>query len=51
MQQWMLIVAKPLGIGLVLLASGLAVIGYFATRAAWRAWLLAAWRRRRMHRS
>lgn len=51
MQQWMLIVAKPLGIGLVLLASGLAVIGYFATRAVWRAWLLAAWRRRRMLRS
>ena len=47
MQQWMLAVAKPLGIGLLLLASGLAVAGYFATRAAWRAWLIAAWRRRK----
>lgn len=51
MQQWMLAVAKPLGIGLVLLASGLAVAGYFATRAAWRAWLIAAWRRRKVLRS
>ena len=47
MQQWMLTVAKPLGIGLVLLASGLAVAGYFATRAAWRIGLIAAWRRRK----
>ena len=51
MQQWMLAVAKPLGIGLLLLASGLAVAGYFATRAAWRAWLIAAWRRRKTLRS
>lgn len=51
MQGWMLSVAQPLGIGLVVLASGLAVLGYFATRAAWRLYLLAAWRRRQALRS
>ena len=47
MQGWMLSVAKPLGIGLVVLAAGLSVIGYFATKAAWRYYLIAAWRRRK----
>lgn len=51
MQHWMLEVAKPLGIGLFLLACCLAIAGYFATRAAWRIWLIAAWRRRRRVRS
>lgn len=51
MQAWMLAAAKPLGIGLVLLASGLAIIGYIATRAAWRIHLVTAWRRRRSLRS
>ena len=47
MQGWMLSVAKPLGIGLVVLAAGLAVLGYFATKAAWRYYLITAWRRRK----
>jgi hypothetical protein len=51
MQTWMLAVAKPLGIGLILLASGLAVVGYFATKAAWRIYLINAWRRRKKLRS
>ncbi|MFH1661320.1 MAG: hypothetical protein FD131_2956 [Rhodocyclaceae bacterium] len=51
MQNWMLTVAQPLGIGLIMLASGLAVIGYFATRAAWRVYLINAWRRRTKLRS
>lgn len=51
MQAWMLAAAKPLGIGLILLASTLAVLGYFATRTAWRIYLLAAWRRRKEFRS
>ncbi|WP_428827303.1 DUF2062 domain-containing protein [Azonexus sp. IMCC34842] len=51
MQAWMLVVAKPLGVGLVVLAAGLAVIGYFATKAVWRAHLIAAWRRRKALRS
>lgn len=50
MQTWMLTVAKPLGIGLIILAAGLAVIGYFATKAAWRYYLIAAWRRRKTER-
>ena len=48
MQGWMLLVAKPLGIGLLILAAGLAVSGYFAVKAAWRIYLLAAWRRRKL---
>ena len=50
MQSWMLSVAKPLGLGLVALACALAVLGYLATRAIWRLYLVSAWRRRR-HRS
>lgn len=47
MEAWMLSVAKPLGLGLVALACGLAFAGYLLTKAAWRLYLLAAWRRRR----
>jgi uncharacterized protein (DUF2062 family) len=46
MQDWMLSVAKPLGIGLVALAATLAAVGYLATKAAWRIWLIGSWRRR-----
>ena len=51
MQAWMLSVAKPLGFGLIMLATGLAVLGYFATRSAWRIYLLSAWRRRKKLKS
>ena len=51
METWMLAVAKPLGIGLILLATGLAVLGYVATRAAWRIYLIIAWRRRKALKS
>ncbi|MDP3637708.1 MAG: DUF2062 domain-containing protein, partial [Azonexus sp.] len=50
MQVWMLSVAKPLGFGLIVLATGLAVSGYFATKAAWRYYLVTAWRRRKSKR-
>jgi uncharacterized protein (DUF2062 family) len=46
MLDWMIGVGKPLGIGLVLLALTLAAIGYVLTKAAWRFWLIRAWRRR-----
>ena len=46
MQQWMLGVAKPLGIGLLLLAIVLACAGYLLIRAAWRLYLIRAWRQR-----
>jgi uncharacterized protein (DUF2062 family) len=48
MQNWMLLVAKPLGIGLVALAAGLAFSGYLLVKAAWRMYLLAAWRKRKL---
>jgi uncharacterized protein (DUF2062 family) len=44
MQGWMLVVAKPLGLGLLALASVLSVFGYLATRAIWRLYLIKAWR-------
>lgn len=43
---WIAGVGKPLGIGLVLLAAGLAAAGYLATRGLWRLHLLLARRRR-----
>jgi uncharacterized protein (DUF2062 family) len=48
MQNWMLAAAKPLGIGLVTLACGLAVLGYMATKAAWRLYLIRALRQRKL---
>ena len=48
MQSWMLAVAKPLGVGIIVLASGLAILGYFATKATWRLYLINAWRRRKL---
>jgi uncharacterized protein (DUF2062 family) len=46
LEGWMLDVAKPLGLGLITLACGLAAAGYLLTRAVWRLYLLRAWRRR-----
>lgn len=51
MQIWMSSVAKPLGIGLMTLASGLAVFGYLVTKAAWRIYIVRTWRRRRFKSS
>ena len=45
-QTWMLAAAKPLALGLVVLAASLAIAGYFATRALWRWYLIRHWRRR-----
>jgi len=47
---WTAQLGKPLAIGLVLLASLLAVVGYFATRFAWRLHLVHAWRQRARRR-
>ncbi len=47
MLTWMIGVGKPLGIGLVLLAALLAIAGYVLTKAAWRSWLIRAWRQRK----
>lgn len=51
MQVWMLAAARPLATGLVILAGGLAVAGYLTTQAAWRLYLIAAWRKRKKLRS
>lgn len=46
MQQWMLQVAEPLGLGLIVLATGLALSGWLLTRLVWRIWVTLARRRR-----
>ena len=43
---WMGQLGKPLALGLLILASLLAFIGYFATRFAWRLHLVHAWHQR-----
>jgi uncharacterized protein len=47
---WAMGLGKPLGIGLVLLASLLAVSGYLIVRTLWRLHSLRAWQRRRQSR-
>lgn len=47
---WMIELGKPLAVGLLLLASTLALVGYFGVRAAWRVWLIRAWRARAARR-
>ena len=43
---WAESLGKPLAVGLVALALTLAVVGYIASRIAWRAYVATAWRRR-----
>jgi uncharacterized protein len=47
MADWMAGLGAPLALGLVVLASLLALAGYAAARAAWRISLLRQWRQRR----
>lgn len=47
---WMAGLGAPLAVGLLLLAVGLAVIGYFAVKLAWRVHLIRAWRARSRRR-
>ena len=44
--QWMLHLGMPLAMGLLLLASLLAVVGYGLVRLGWRIYLIRAWHRR-----
>jgi uncharacterized protein (DUF2062 family) len=44
---WMIGLGTPLALGLVLLATTLALLGYVALRLAWRIYLVRAWRERR----
>jgi uncharacterized protein (DUF2062 family) len=43
---WLMALGKPLLIGLPLLATGLAVIGYIAIRLFWRLFVVWKWHRR-----
>jgi uncharacterized protein (DUF2062 family) len=43
---WMIGLGAPLALGLVLLASGLALAGYVLVRVAWRLYLVRAWHHR-----
>jgi len=48
---WMAGLGKPLALGLPLLALTLAGLGYFVVQAAWRIYLIRAWRHRRKRRA
>ena len=48
--EWVLSLGKPLAVGLLVLAAGLAVAGYVFVQLAWRAQVILAWRRRRRRR-
>jgi hypothetical protein len=48
---WMMQLGKPLAIGLVLLATILAIVGYFTTLFAWRLHLIRAKRQRAARRA
>lgn len=48
---WMAELGKPLLIGIPALGLTLAVLGYFAVEAAWRAYIVLAWRARKRRRA
>jgi uncharacterized protein (DUF2062 family) len=48
--QWMLVLGKPLAVGLAALALTLAALGYFAADLAWRGYVIGAWRARQRRR-
>jgi hypothetical protein len=50
MSHWMMDLGAPLALGLVLLASLLALLGYATVRAAWSMYLRRAWHMRRRSR-
>jgi uncharacterized protein (DUF2062 family) len=48
---WTLSMGTPLAVGLLALALGLAALGYACVQIGWRAYVIRAWRRRRISRS
>jgi hypothetical protein len=48
--RWMLDLGAPLGVGLLLLATTLAVVGYVVVRVLWSIHLRRAWRARKLRR-
>jgi uncharacterized protein (DUF2062 family) len=47
---WMYAMGPPLVIGVLLMATVFAAVGYFAVLAAWRVYVALAWRRRQRNR-
>jgi uncharacterized protein (DUF2062 family) len=47
---WALALGRPLAVGLMMLALGLAALGWCAVQILWRAWVIVQWRRRRLRR-
>jgi uncharacterized protein (DUF2062 family) len=47
---WTMALGRPLAVGLVALASTLAVVGYFVTELGWRAYVVLAWKTRKKKR-
>jgi len=50
LMNWMIGLGTPLALGLVLLASLLALLGYVVMRFLWRIYLVRSWRRRNLKR-
>jgi uncharacterized protein (DUF2062 family) len=50
MLEWAMSLGKPLLVGLVALASTLAILGYVAVRVGWRIYVVLAWRARHRRR-
>lgn len=48
---WTLSMGTPLAVGLLALALGLAALGYVIVHLGWRAYVIRAWRKRRLRRS
>ncbi len=48
---WALALGKPLAVGLVALGLTLALLGYLLVQLGWRAYVMLAWRARRVKRS
>jgi hypothetical protein len=49
--RWVMTMGTPLAVGLVVLALGLAALGYACVQIGWRAYVIRAWRKRRQLRS
>jgi hypothetical protein len=50
MSRWMMSLGAPLALGLLLLASMLAALGYVTVRGIWSVYLRRAWQARRRSR-
>ncbi|MBI2960319.1 MAG: DUF2062 domain-containing protein [Betaproteobacteria bacterium] len=49
--RWLILLGKPLALGLVALALTLAALGWVGVQAGWRAYVVIRWRRRKARRA